>query len=77
VRSSKYDKAGVEVKELIRRHGISEQSFYRWRKKYGGMEEVQIKELKALKEENRKLKEIIADITLENKVLRDINSKNW
>jgi len=41
------------------------------------MEEVQIKELKALKEENRKLKEIIADITLENKVLRDINSKNW
>jgi len=77
VRILKEHKAGVPVRDLIRQHGVSEQSFYRWKKKYGGMEEVQVKELKALREENRQLKEMVAEISLENKVLRDINSKNW
>lgn len=77
VRILKEHKAGVSVRDLIRKHGVSEQSFYRWKKQYGGMEEVQVKELKALREENRQLKEMVAEISLENKVLRDINSKNW
>ena len=69
--------AGVSVKELIRRHGMSEQSFYRWKKQYGGMTVSELKEYKRLKEENRRLKELVAELTLDNKILRDINSKNW
>lgn len=68
---------GMPVKEIIRQHGIAEGTFYRWKSKFGGMEISEAKRLKALEEENRRLKHIVADLTLENKVLRDVNSKKW
>ena len=69
--------AGLPVQELIRKHGICEQTYYRWKSKYGGMEVSEAKQLRALEEENRRLKQMVADLMLDNKVLRDINSKNW
>lgn len=68
---------GLPVQELIRKHGICEQTYYRWKSKYGGMEVSEAKRLRALEEENRRLKQMVADLMLDNKVLRDINSKNW
>ena len=69
--------AGMPVKELIRKHGISEQTYYRWKSKYGGMEVSEAKRLKALEDENRRLKQMVADLMLDNKILKEINSKNW
>jgi len=69
--------AGMPVKDLIRKHGISEQTYYRWKSKYGGMEVSEAKRLKTLEAENRQLKQMVADLMLDNKVLKDINSKNW
>lgn len=68
---------GISVQELIRKHGISEQTYYRWKSKYGGMEVNDAKRLKALEDENRRLKQMVADLLLDNQVLKDINSKNW
>jgi putative transposase len=68
---------GIPVMDLIRKHGISEQTYYRWKSKYGGMEVSEAKRLKALEGENRQLKQMVADLMLDNKVLKDINSKNW
>ena len=73
----KEHEAGLPVQELIRKHGICEQTYYRWKSKYGGMEVSEAKRLRALEEENRRLKQMVADLMLDNKVLRDINSKNW
>ena len=69
--------AGIPVKDLIRKHGISEQTYYRWKSKFGGMEVSEARRLKALEAENRQLKQMVADLMLDNKVLKDINSKNW
>lgn len=57
-------------------HNISEQTFYRWKSKYGGMEAQDAKRLKQLEEENKRLKELVADLNLDNKVMKDIISKN-
>lgn len=64
--------AGAEVKELCRRHGINHDTFYRWRKKYGGMDVSDARRLKALEEENRRLKRIVADQALNLQVLKDV-----
>ena len=77
IRILKEREAGLPVKDLIRKHGISEQTYYRWKSKFGGMEVNEAKRLKALEAENRQLKQIVADLMLDNKVLKDINSKNW
>lgn len=69
--------SGVGLPELLRKHGISEQTYYRWKSKYGGMEVSEAKRLRGLEEENRRLKQMVAELMLDNKVLRDINSKNW
>lgn len=66
---------GLNVQELIRQYGISEQTFYHWKSKYGGMEANDAKRLKSLKEENRKLKQIGGELTLDNKALRWILEK--
>ena len=68
---------GLPVKDLIRKHGISEQTYYRWKSKYGGMEVNEARRLKDLERENRQLKQMVADLMLDNKILKDINSKNW
>ena len=66
---------GLSVQDVIRQYGISEQTFYRWKSKYGGMEVNDAKRLKALDEENRKLKQIVGELTLDNKALRWILEK--
>jgi putative transposase len=69
--------AGVPVRELTRKLGITEQTFYRWKAKYGGMEISEARRLRQLEEENRRLKKMVADLMLDNEILRDVNSKNW
>ena len=64
--------AGAPVQELTRRHGIAETTFYRWRKKYGGMEVAEARRLKQLEDENRRLKRIVADQALNVQVLQDL-----
>jgi putative transposase len=62
--------AGVAVKELCRKHGISDATFYTWRKKFGGMEAQDVRRLKQLEEENTKLKRLLADSLLDNDALK-------
>ena len=69
--------AGGMVKEITRRHGISEQSFYRWKAKYGGMEVSDARRLKELETENGKLKRLLAEAHLDNAALKDIVSRKW
>ena len=61
----------------MRRHGISQNTFYNWRKKYGGMEVSDAKRLKQLEDENRRLKRIVADLTLDSTALKDVVSRKW
>jgi putative transposase len=65
------------VRDVIRKHNVSEQSFYRWRQKYGGMETSDVRRLKDLERENSELKKIVADLTLDNRMLKDVHSKKW
>jgi putative transposase len=69
--------AGAKVGELCRRVGIAETTFYRWRKRYGGLEVDQAKKLKAVEEENRRLKRLVADQALNIQVLKDALGKEW
>ena len=69
--------AGVKVTDLIRKHGISEQTFYRWKAKYGGMDVSEAKRLKQLEDENRRLKQVVADLTLDNQALKTVLGKRW
>lgn len=69
--------AGATVKDVCRRHGISEQSFYRWKAKYGGMEISDARRLRSLEDENRRLKHLVADLTLDNQALKAVMSKEW
>ena len=68
--------AGSTTAEVCRRHGISEQTFYRWKSKYGGLEVSDAQKLKALEEENRRLKKLLAEQLLDNAALKDLLSKN-
>ena len=65
------------VREACREHNISEQTFYRWRRKYGGMDVSEARKLRELERENSELKKIVADLTLDNRMLKDLNSKKW
>ena len=69
--------AGGTVKEITRRHGISEQSFYRWKAKYGGLEVSEARRLKELETENAKLKRLLAEAHLDNAALKDVLSRKW
>jgi putative transposase len=68
--------AGAKVTELCRRHGISDAAFYTWRKKYGGLEVSEMRRLRQLEEENRRLKAIVADQALDLRALKDVLAKN-
>jgi putative transposase len=68
---------GVAVKELCRKHGFSEASYYLWRSKFGGMEVSDAKRLKALEAENARLKKLLAESMLENEVTREALRKKW
>ncbi len=69
--------AGGTVKEITRRHGVSEQSFYRWKAKYGGLEVSEVRRLKELEAENAKLKKLLAEAHLDNSALKDVVSRKW
>lgn len=73
----KEHEAGVAVAELCRRHGMSSATFYAWKAKFGGMEVSDAKRLKALEEENAKLKRLLADAMLDNAGLKDLLSRKW
>ena len=73
----KESEAGTPTRELVRRHGISSNTFYAWRKKYGGLEVSDAKRLKRLEDENGRLKRIVAEQTLDISALKDVLSKKW
>jgi putative transposase len=66
---------GTPVAEVTRKMGISEQTFYRWKKKYAGLGSSELRRLKQLEEENRKLKKLVADLSLDKLMLQDVISK--
>jgi putative transposase len=65
------------ARDVIRRYGITEQTFYRWKKVYAGMEVSDIRKLKAIREENTQLKKLVADQALKISLLEEVNSKKW
>jgi len=69
--------AGAKAADLCRKHGISEATFYNWKAKYGGMEVSEAKRLKALEDENAKLKKLLAEQMLDTAALRELLSKKW
>ena len=69
--------AGAKAAELCRKHGMSEATLYNWKAKYGGMEVSEAKRLRALEEENSKLKRLLADAMLDNASLKDLLAKKW
>ena len=73
----KEQQAGLAVTEICRRHGISDATFYTWRSRYGGMEVSDARRLKALDEENRKLKKLLAEAMLDVSTLREALGKNF
>lgn len=77
VRILKEAEAGVATKELCRQHGISDATFYTWRKKYGGLDVSDAKKLRLLEDENRRLKRIVADQVLEISAIKDVLTKKW
>ena len=73
----KEQEAGAQTTEVCRRHGISEQTFYTWKKKYGGMDVSEARRLKQLEDENGRLKRLVADQALDNVMLRELLRKNF
>jgi putative transposase len=69
--------AGAKVQDVVRRLGITETTFYRWKSKYGGLEVSDVRRLKALEDENRKLKTLVADLTLDKQALQHLLGKKW
>jgi putative transposase len=68
---------GAKTADLCRKHGISEATFYNWKSKFGGMDVSEARRLKALEDENRKLKKLLAESMLDNAALKDLLSKKW
>jgi putative transposase len=73
----KEQEAGVSAEDLGRKHGISRDTIYRWKAKYGGMDASDARRLKDLEDENRRLKHVVADLTLDNQALKAVLGKKW
>jgi putative transposase len=69
--------AAGNIRSVCAEHNITEQTFYRWRRKYGGMEISEAKKLRDLERENVELKKMVAELSLDNRMLKDLNSKKW
>ncbi len=69
--------AGATVAEVSRRHGVSEQTIYRWKQRYGGLASSELQRLKALEAENARLKRLVAEQALDNQLLKELLAKNW
>jgi putative transposase len=68
---------GRKIREVCRGHGISEQTYHRWKAKYGGLGITEARRIKQLEEENRRLKKLVADLSLDNQALKDVVSRKW
>jgi len=73
----KEGEAGISVVNLCRKYGMSDATYYNWKAKYGGMAASDVKRLKQLEDENRRLKHLVADLTLDNQALKEVISKNF
>jgi putative transposase len=73
----KTQEEGKKVSEICRDFGISEQTFYNWKSKYGGMTLSELQRVKELEAENARLKRLVADLSLDNQILKEVNSKKW
>ena len=73
----KEQESGQKTADICRRHGISEATFYKWKAKFGGLEVSDAKRLKALEDENTRLKKLLAEAMLDNAMLKDVASKKW
>ncbi len=69
--------AGTPAAEIIRKLGISEQTYYRWKRKYGGLGVSELRELKVIREENRRLKTLVADLSLDKTILQEALRRKW
>lgn len=69
--------SGLSVTDVCRKHNCSEQSFYRWKAKFGGMDVSEARRLRELEQENAELKRMVTDQALDIRMLRDVNAKNW
>jgi len=72
----KENEAGIPIRELARKYGFCEQTFYRWKSKFGGMEVSDARKLKKLEEENRRLKQLVGELSLDNQALKWVIEKN-
>ena len=77
IRILKESDSGVPTDDLARKYGVHKGTIYTWRSKYGGMEVSDAKRLRAVEEENRRLKKLVAEQALDIQILKDVNSKNW
>jgi len=77
IRILKEHEAGVPVSDLCRKHGVSDASIYKWKARFGGMDVSEAKRLRALEDENAKLKRMLADAMLDNVALKDLLGKKW
>jgi putative transposase len=73
----KEGEAGMSVTDLCRKYGMSDATYYNWKAKYAGMATSDVKRLKQLEDENRRLKHLVADLTLDNQALKEVISKNF
>jgi len=77
VRILKEAEGELTARDVCRKHNIAEQTFYRWKSKYGGMEVSEVKRLKELERENAELKKMVAEQALDIRMLKDVNAKKW
>lgn len=68
---------GMPVADIIRKVGIAEQTFYRWKRQYAGLQSDQVREFKLLQDENARLKKLVAELSLDKAILQDVVTKNW
>lgn len=77
IRILKEVEEGKAIAQVCREQGVSEQSVYRWRSKYGGMDVPDLRRLKQLEDENRRLKTLVAEQAMDNQLLKEINARKW
>jgi putative transposase len=77
VQALRQAESGTAVVEICRQLGITETTFYRWKRRFAGLDVSEVRELKQLRDENRKLKQLVADLSLDKTILREALGKNW
>ena len=77
IRTLRRNESGEKAKDLCREMGVSQPTFYKWKSRFHGLEVNEAKRLRELETENRRLKQAVADLTLDNRMLKDVNSRKW